>query len=156
MFAWYWVADLCAEQRIEFVLGHALYMRAMHGGKSKNDRIDSEKIARLLRGGTFPLSYVYPAQMRSTRDLLRRRTFLMMGKALSLLAARLGRVVYWMLRRKEVFDWTAPLRDFSPPCPVPVGTRFGNYGRRGLHHTSPPCPVPVVKRFGNYGMNELH
>ena len=85
MFAWYWLADLCAEEEIEFVLGHALYMRAIHGGKSKNDRIDSEKIARLLRGGTFPLSYVYPAQMRSTRDLLRRRTFLMRrrGEALA-------------------------------------------------------------------------
>jgi transposase len=60
-------------------------MRAIHGGKSKNDRIDAEKIARLLRGGTFPLSYVYPAEMRSTRDLLRRRTFLMRrrGEALA-------------------------------------------------------------------------
>jgi len=77
MFAWYWLADLCADEEIEFVLGHALYMKAIHGGKSKNDRIDAEKIGRLLRGGTFPLSYVYPAQMRSTRDLLRRRTFLM-------------------------------------------------------------------------------
>ncbi len=77
MFAWYWLADLCADEDIEFVLGHALYMRAIHGGKSKNDRIDSEKIARLLRGGTFPQSYVYPARMRSTRDLLRRRTFVM-------------------------------------------------------------------------------
>ena len=76
-FTWYWLADLCAEQGVEFVLGHALYMRAIHGGKSKNDRIDSEKIARLMRGGTFPLSYVYPAQMRATRDLLRRRTLIM-------------------------------------------------------------------------------
>lgn len=77
MFAWYWLADLCAEEGIEFVLGHVLYMGAIHGGKSKNDRIDSEKIARLIRGGTFPLSYVYPAQMRSTRDLMRRRMYLM-------------------------------------------------------------------------------
>ena len=85
MFTWYWLADLCAQEKIEFVLGHALYMKAIHGGKSKNDRIDSEKIARLLRGGTFPLSYVYPAEMRSTRDLLRRRTFLMRrrGEALA-------------------------------------------------------------------------
>jgi hypothetical protein len=43
---------------------------------AKNDKIDSEKIARLLRGGTFPMSCVYPRQMRSTRDLLRRRCFL--------------------------------------------------------------------------------
>ncbi len=74
VFPWYWLADLCTDERIEFILGHALYMKAIHGGKAKNDRIDSEKIARILRGGTFPLAYVYPASMRPTRDLLRRRT----------------------------------------------------------------------------------
>ena len=73
LFCWYWVADLCEEQNISFLLGHAYYMKAIHGGKSKNDRIDSHKIAALLRGGNFPLAYVYPRAMRATRDLLRRR-----------------------------------------------------------------------------------
>jgi transposase len=77
MFTWYWLADLCQDESIKFILGHALYMKAIHGGKKKDDKIDSEKIARLMRGGTFPLSYVYPREMRATRDLLRRRTFLM-------------------------------------------------------------------------------
>ena len=77
MFTWYWLADLCLDESIKFLLGHALYMKAIHGGKKKDDKLDSEKIARLLRGGTFPLSYVYPREMRATRDLLRRRTFLM-------------------------------------------------------------------------------
>ena len=75
LFCWYWVADLCEEMGIPFVLGHALYMKAIHGGKSKNDRIDSYKIASLLRGGNLPEAYVYPRQMRATRDLLRRRQF---------------------------------------------------------------------------------
>ena len=74
MHCWYWVADFCEQQGITFILGHALYMRAIHGGKAKNDRIDSLKIAQLIRGGNFPLAYVYPREMRSTRDLLRRRT----------------------------------------------------------------------------------
>jgi transposase len=52
-------------------------MKAIHGGKAKNDQIDSQKIAVLLRGGMLPQAYVYPAQMRATRDLLRRRTHLM-------------------------------------------------------------------------------
>ncbi len=76
MFAWYWLADLCRDEGLDFVLGHALYMKAIHGDKSKNDRIDSEKIARLLRGGMFPPAYVYPREMRATRDLLRRRSHL--------------------------------------------------------------------------------
>ena len=76
MFTWYWVADLCAAEGIVFVLGHALAMKAIHGGKAKNDKIDSHKIAVLLRGGMLPQAYVYPAAMRATRDLLRRRLHL--------------------------------------------------------------------------------
>ena len=76
MFTWYWIADLCTQESIPFVLGHALYMKAIHGGKAKNDRIDSHKIAVLLRGGMIPQAYVYPKKMRSTRDLLRRRNHL--------------------------------------------------------------------------------
>ncbi len=76
MFTWYWLADLCAAQGIPFVRGHALAMRAIHGGKAKNDRIDAHKIAALVRGGLLPQAYVYPAAMRSTRDLRRRRLHL--------------------------------------------------------------------------------
>ena len=42
-------------------------------GEAKNDRIDSFKIAKLMRGGNFPVAYTYPEAMRATRDLLRRR-----------------------------------------------------------------------------------
>ncbi len=73
LFLWYWLADLCAQESIPLALGHALYMRAIHGAKAKNERIDAHKITSLLRGGLLPLSYVYPAGMRATRDLLRRR-----------------------------------------------------------------------------------
>jgi transposase len=76
MFTWYWLADVCAAEGITFVLGHALAMKAIHGGKAKNDKIDSHKIAGLLRGGLLPQAYVYPAGMRPTRDLLRRRLHL--------------------------------------------------------------------------------
>jgi transposase len=81
IFTWYWLADLCAREGLPFVLGHALYMKAIHGGKAKNDTIDAQKIAVLLRGGMLPQAYVYPADMRATRDLLRRRIHLMRKRA---------------------------------------------------------------------------
>jgi transposase len=81
IFTWYWLADLCAQEGLPCVLGHALYMKAIHGGKAKNDKIDSQKIAGLLRGGMLPQAYVYPAAMRATRDLLRRRMHLMRKRA---------------------------------------------------------------------------
>ena len=76
MFTWYWLADLCADHGLPFVLGHALSMKAMHGGQAKNDKIDAQKIAVLRRGGMLPQAYVYPAEMRATRGLLRRRMHL--------------------------------------------------------------------------------
>ena len=59
IFTWYWLADLCAKEKIAFVLGHALYMKAIYGGKAK---------------------------------------------ALSILAHKIGRAVYYMLRRQKAFD----------------------------------------------------
>lgn len=73
MFGWYWLADACAEAGLSFVLAHALYLKAIHGGKNKNDRIDSEKIAHLLRSNLIPPAYVYPAERRPLRALLRQR-----------------------------------------------------------------------------------
>jgi transposase len=58
---------------LTFVLAHALYVRAIHGGKNKNDRIDSEKLTHLLRSNLIPPAYVYPAQKRPLRALLRQR-----------------------------------------------------------------------------------
>jgi transposase len=73
VFPWYWLADLCAQEGIPFVLGHALSMKALPGGQATHDTIDAHTMAVLLRGGMLPQAYVYPAEMRATRDLLRRR-----------------------------------------------------------------------------------
>ena len=35
MHCWYWVSDWCTELGVDFVLGHALYMKAILGGKTK-------------------------------------------------------------------------------------------------------------------------
>jgi transposase len=73
MFGWYWLADACQAAGLHFVLAHALYLKAIHGGKNKNDRIDSEKIAHLLRTNLIAPAYVYPADKRPLRALLRQR-----------------------------------------------------------------------------------
>ena len=54
LFTWYWLADLCRKDGLAFVLGHALYMKAIHSRKAKNDKIDAHKIAILLRSGMLP------------------------------------------------------------------------------------------------------
>jgi transposase len=75
------LADLWAQEGLPFVLGHALSMKAIHGGTAKHDNIDAHKIAALLRGGLLPPASVYPAERRAPRDLLRRRTPLLRQRA---------------------------------------------------------------------------
>ena len=81
MFGWYWLSDACANAGIQFVLAHALYLKAIHGGKNKNDRIDSEKLAHLLRTNLIPPAYVYPAPLRPLRVLLRQRIYYVWSRA---------------------------------------------------------------------------
>jgi transposase len=56
-------------------------MKHIHGAKTKTDRIDAAKLSALLRGGLFPMGYVYPRAKRQTRDLLRRRSFFVRQRA---------------------------------------------------------------------------
>lgn len=107
IFTWYWIADLCRREGLEFVLGHALFMKAIHGGKAKNDHVDAYKIAHLLRGGNLPKAYVYPPEMRATRDLLRRRL-------------RLEPRLPSQARRQGFFPSSAPLSSPDPTGPEPV------------------------------------
>jgi transposase len=81
MFGWYWLADACQAAALTFVRAHALYLKAIHGGKNKNDRIDSEKLAHLLRSNLIPPAYVYPAEKRPLRALLRQRIFYVWSRA---------------------------------------------------------------------------
>ena len=72
-FNYYWLYDGCVESDIPFYLGHAAYMKAIAGNKQKNDPLDAETIAHLMRSNLFPQAYPYPGEMRAVRDLLRRR-----------------------------------------------------------------------------------
>lgn len=111
VFCWYWLADLCAHAGIPFVLGHALYMKAIHGGKAKNDKIDAHKIAVLLKGGAFPMAYVYPRGMRATRDLLRRRLFFVRRRSELFTHIRMTFHQLWPARpRRRIPSPTQPCR----------------------------------------------
>jgi hypothetical protein len=71
---WAWLADVWAADGLPCVLGPALSMQALHGGKAPHDTIDAHKMAARLRGGRLPHASVSPAARRATRALLRHRT----------------------------------------------------------------------------------
>ena len=89
-FNWYWFADACLDAGFEFILGHALYMRAIHSFKTKNDRRDCWQIAHLLRSNLIPPAYVYPREKRSVRALLRQRTTFVWKRAEILTTLSMG------------------------------------------------------------------
>ena len=79
IFTWYWLADLCAKEGIAFVLGHPLYMKAIHVGKAKNDKLDTHKITVLLRGEMLPQAYVSPPSLALTRSVCRHSPLVLSG-----------------------------------------------------------------------------
>jgi transposase len=109
LFTWSWLAKLCAREGLPCVLGHARSMQASPGGKAKHDTIDSHKIAVRLRGGMLPQADVYPAVMRATRDLLRRRRPLLRQRA----------------------ELLPPVQQTTSPYNVPeMGTKMASKGNR--------------------------
>ncbi len=80
-FNWYWLIDGLVDRAIPCYLGHALYIKHMSGKKHKNDPVDARELADLLRTNRFPVAYAYPREMRSSRDLLRRRHYLVRKRA---------------------------------------------------------------------------
>jgi len=55
---WDWLAARWARAGLPFVLGPALSMQAIPGGKAKHDTSDAQNIAVLLRGGLLPQASV--------------------------------------------------------------------------------------------------
>jgi transposase len=121
LFTWYWLADLWAQAGRPCVLGHALSMQAIHGGKATNDTMDSQNIAVLLRGGLLPQAAVSPAAMRATRARLRRRTPVMRQRA----------------------EWLAHIHNPTRPYTLPeMGKKSADKAPRD--GVAARCPEPAV------------
>jgi hypothetical protein len=56
MHGWYWLADICRDHHIPFVLGHAWAMKAVHGQKTKCDRKDADDRDDQLSRNAAPIA----------------------------------------------------------------------------------------------------
>ncbi len=135
-FNWYWLADACFAAGIEFVLAHALYLRHISGGKNKNDRIDSGKLAHLLRANLIPPAYVYPSERRPIRSLLRQR-------------------MSYVWRRSEIMAQLTMKQMVQGLAPVAKGghnrevweERILEQVKHPLHRFSTTCDMEVVRVY---------
>lgn len=73
---WYWLVDGLRDHGYETKLAHAYGLHLITGSKFKSDVKDAHRLARLLRLKEIPCSYIYPAERRPARDLMRRRIHL--------------------------------------------------------------------------------
>jgi transposase len=120
LFTWYGLADLGAHEGMPFVLGHALSMKAIHGGKAKHDTIDAHKMAGLLRGGMLPQAYIYPAERRATRDLRRRRLSLTRTRAALLAHIQHTHSQYTLPEMGKKLAYKAHRDGVAERCPEPA------------------------------------
>jgi transposase len=88
-FNWYWLVDGLQDAGHEVHLGHPLKLAMISKAKTKTDRVDAFKLARLLRWGDFPEAFIYPRETRPIRDLIRHRGKLVTWRAREHSALRL-------------------------------------------------------------------
>ncbi len=80
-FNWYWLVDGLLAAGFDVVLAHTLGLHLITKAKVKTDRRDAFSLAKLLLTGVIPKAYIYPAETRPVRDLLRRRAQLVQRRA---------------------------------------------------------------------------
>ncbi len=106
-----WLYDLLSPLG-EVILAHPLRLRAIVAGRAKTDKLDSALLAKLLRAGLIPQSYIPPVPYQHLRDLTRARA------RLSRQATSAKNEMHTLLTRLNI--------------PSPFVTLFGPRGRRWL------------------------
>jgi transposase len=75
-----WIYDELKPQAAALKVAHPAMLKAIAASKKKNDRVDAEKIADLLRCDLLPECYMAPTHIRELRRMLRYRN-LIVGEA---------------------------------------------------------------------------
>ena len=72
-FNWYWLVDGLRAAEYPMVLANPAEIEQYSGIKHADDKNDAFFLAELLRLKILPTGYIYDAELRPVRDLLRRR-----------------------------------------------------------------------------------
>lgn len=72
---WGWYAEVLEKEGVSVKLADALKAKLIASSKLKNDKVDSQTLAELLRTDFLPTAYLAPRETRELRELLRWRQF---------------------------------------------------------------------------------
>ena len=85
-FNWYWLVDGLMEAGFPVSLVHTTAVRTYSGLKHSDDVQDAFWLAHLMRLDILPRGYIYPAEQRPLRDLMRRRMRLVQQRSGNILS----------------------------------------------------------------------
>jgi transposase len=83
---WYWLVDGLQAQGYPVVLANPAKIEQYRGIKYADDQNDAYFLAELQRLKILPTGYIYDAQLRPVRDLLRRRVSLVQQRTALILS----------------------------------------------------------------------
>lgn len=85
-FNWYWLVDMLMEEGFKVQLANPAAIQQYSGLKHTDDRYDSFWLAHLLRLSLIKTGYIYPKELRSVRDLMRKRIQLVQNRTKQILS----------------------------------------------------------------------
>lgn len=85
-FNWYWLVDGLQAAGYNMHLANTGAIQQYSGLKYGDDTSDARWLAQMLQLGILPEAYIYPAELRPVRDLLRKRTFLVRQRTANILS----------------------------------------------------------------------
>lgn len=83
---WYWLVDGLLEAGYQVKLANPNAIQQYNGIKRTNDKSDARWLADMNRLGILKEGYIYPAEERGTRDLLRKRSQLIQQRTTNILS----------------------------------------------------------------------
>jgi transposase len=83
---WYWLVDGLMEAKFPVRLANPARMDQYEGLKETDDKSDALWLAEMLRLNILPEGYIYPKEIRSVRDMLRRRLLIVRQRTQTVLS----------------------------------------------------------------------
>ena len=116
-----WLVELLEGYGFDPHLVHPLRCKAIASARLKNDKVDAEILAQLLRADLLPEAWIAPPPVRQLRALLRHRVQLV--RLRTLLRNRIHAVLADHGHGRPAGCWSGPGREWLASLPLPAVSR---------------------------------
>jgi transposase len=116
-----WLVELLEGYGFEPHLVHPLRCKAIASARLKNDKVDAEILAQLLRADLLPEAWIAPPAVRQLRALLRHRVQLV--RLRTLLRNRIHAVLADHGHGRPAGCWSGPGREWLASLELPAASR---------------------------------